>query len=318
MKKNIFTTGVLTLALAASLAPGAQAVMGGQTSDAATGTPVIDGTLDEAYKASTKLEIGANKFFYADNAGDESKAAKATAYFLHDTEALYFYIDVDDATVSGSNTTNPWECDSVELFLDYDHKASALEDAYTDNGGQMRFAAYGAKFNHPDMTFGGQPYMLWLDNSGEYRVERKIVPKTGGYVIEAKIPFSDDVKPMIKKDALVGMSIQINDAQKNTAEDDDNNTRTGIVVWSNGEGGDQSWQWAGSLENLKLTDKKAEESPAPTPTTEETTSESATPSPATTNNNANNGNANTADPLLWQIAIASAAAFGLYAAKKKQ
>lgn len=319
MKKSILKSGVLTLALAASLAPGAQAVMGEKTSDVAMGTAVIDGQLDEAYKASTKIELGANKFYYADNAGDESKAPTATAYFLYDTDALYFYIDVNDATVSGSNTTSPWECDSVELFLDYDKKATTLEDAYTDNGGQLRFAAYGEKFNHPPMTFGGQAYLVWLDNAGEYKVQQKIVPKTGGYVVEAKIPYNDEIKPMVKKDALVGMNIQINDAQANTAEEDDTNKRTGIVVWSNGEGGDQSWQWAGSLENLKLTDKKAE-APAPEPETTsgvpETTDNPA--APTTAGNNTDNGNANTADPLLWQAALASVAAFGLFSVKRRK
>ncbi|MBQ7164579.1 MAG: hypothetical protein IJR61_04550, partial [Clostridia bacterium] len=82
----------------------------GGTAYAAKGTPTVDAVKDERYNETMFIELGSDK------------TAIAEIYALWDLEYVYIYADVRDKTVShidgGVFSYNPWNSDSLEVFVD--------------------------------------------------------------------------------------------------------------------------------------------------------------------------------------------------------
>ena len=102
-----------------------------------SGTPVIDGTIDDAWKSAPPIttrrlvaERSILKF-------EQSSTSRVRC--LWDDKQLYFLAEVRDAKIS-TTAGSPWEQDSVEFFLDENKSRAASFEA---DDGQYRISATG-------------------------------------------------------------------------------------------------------------------------------------------------------------------------------
>lgn len=159
------------------------------------GTAKIDGKLDSVWKKQTVLPLTVKT-------GSPEATAKVRA--MWDAKYLYIYAEVTDKKLSKENA-NPWEQDSIEIFLDQNNGKTS---SYEADDCQYRInykneASYnGAKCTAENMTSVTK------------------LTKTG-YIIEAKIKLTD-VKP--KNGTLLGIDFQIND-------DAGSGSRAGTYNW---------------------------------------------------------------------------------------
>jgi endo-1,4-beta-xylanase len=121
--------------------------------------------------------------------------ATGTARLLWDDTHLYVFVKVTDPTLDEANG-NPWEQDSVELFVDPDNSKSL---GYDDDDGQYRVS-----FSNRQTISGNFGGFAIADN---LRSAARVVP--GGYEIEASIEL-DTIDP--HAGSLLGFELQVNDA----------------------------------------------------------------------------------------------------------
>jgi len=147
--------------------------------EAVRGTPTIDGQAEPTWDRTPAALITLGS------------SASGEVKLLWDDSTLYALVTVSDPTLDDS-ATNPWEQDSVEVFLDQNnHKTGS----YEDDDGQFRV-------NYRNVTsFNG--------HTPTFRSAARVVP--GGYVVELAIAF-DAVKP--QAGTVVGFDAQVNDATK--------------------------------------------------------------------------------------------------------
>ncbi|MFN3698575.1 MAG: sugar-binding protein [Dictyoglomus sp.] len=127
-----------------------------------------------------------------------------------------------DPLLNKSNS-NPWEQDSLEIFIDEDNSKRL---SYDSNDAQFRV-------NFDNMqTFGtnGSP-------DGFITATRKT---DFGYVVEAKVKMKE-VK--LEAGKVIGFDIQLNDA-------DASGSRIGIIAWN--ETANENWRNPSYFGNLKL------------------------------------------------------------------
>lgn len=181
------------------------------------GTPVIDGEPDAAWEAapSYKTEV------VVEQRGD----AAATADFrtMWDDHYLYVYAVVHDSILSDAIAANPYEQDSVEIFVDQNNGKTT---GYEDDDGQYRINFKNVK------TVGGHATQ---DN---YMSATRIVD--GGYVVEAAIAL-DTIAPAAG--TLIGFDLQVNN-------DQDGGTRDSVFIWNDPTG--QSYTNTSRLGVLEL------------------------------------------------------------------
>ena len=192
------------------------------------GTPEIDGEADDLWADAPVINVNKKPD------GQAQDAASAVVKTLWDEEYLYVYVDVSDSELN-STSGNPWEQDSVEVFLSETlHRGSE----YKDGDGQYRVTYEGDKSFKSDSMAEG------------FASSAKIVD--GGYIVEMKIPFRV-IEPAAG--TKVGFDVQLNDASAS-------NSRL-LTVWSdlkaNGYNSTENWG------NLTLVDEVPELPPA-TPT----------------------------------------------------
>lgn len=163
---------------------------------AARGTPVIDAVEDAAWSAAAPL-------------GKEQPWNQIRT--LWDAGHLYVLARVTDPSLS-EESPNPWEQDSVEIFVD---PANNKAKGYDDDDGQYRISFTGKE------TVGGtfDAFAIKQNLTSAARVV------DGGYVVEARIKL-----PTITpgNGTLIGFDVQINDAT--------GPTRTGSVTWNDPTG----------------------------------------------------------------------------------
>lgn len=170
---------------------------------AAYGTPVIDGIRDDIWDITQELPV--NQMLQA------WQTASGTARVLWDEENLYVFFEVKDDILDNSSA-NPWECDSVEVFID---EENCKNGAYKNDDGQYRVSYKNQQ------SFG---------ESTDIRGFESAAADTGtSYIVEMKIPVK--VKNYMP-DVVIGFDLQINDAK--------NGSRTGIAMWCDVTG--DSWQ----------------------------------------------------------------------------
>ena len=107
---------------------------------------------------------------------------------------LYLFIDVTDPQIITS-ATDPWDQDSVEIFLDENHQRTPF---YQYDDAQFRISADNVG------TFAGSA------SSG--RLQSAVKKTSKGYQVEAKIRFQSLVP---KESQVMGFELQINDNQGN-------------------------------------------------------------------------------------------------------
>ena len=104
MKK--FGSFALAALLVAALSVSASAA---NSFEAATGTPTIDGKMDDAYKAAPEIAINVK------TSGDGKTSG--TARVLWDSNNIYAFFDITDPVLSNGFGKYHYESDSVEFFI---------------------------------------------------------------------------------------------------------------------------------------------------------------------------------------------------------
>ena len=167
-----------------------------QHTEARRGTPVIDGAVDTTWQYANKVLV--------DQFTEGSEGASGSAYTMWDKDFLYVLINVVDTNLS-KVSVNPWEQDSVEIFIDENNNRTT--DYEVDD------VQYRVNFDN-EVTIGGGP-----SESGF--VSATSLTDTG-YIVELAIPYNLEEK---KQGDLIGFDVQIND-------DNGAGTRTSVVNWN--------------------------------------------------------------------------------------
>jgi endo-1,4-beta-xylanase len=147
---------------------------------------------------------------------------------LWDSSHLYVLAKVTDTLLSDAST-NPWEEDSVELFLDQNNAKTA---SYEADDGQFRVNYRNAQ------TFGGSA------NASRFVTAVKVVP--GGYIVEAAITL-DAVEA--EPGTLLGFDVQVNNDELG------NGVRSSVATWNDPTG--QSFNNTSRLGVLRLVRNRA-------------------------------------------------------------
>lgn len=229
MKK--LSTYALTALLAAALtAP--TAVSAASTFEAASGTPTIDGKLDDAYKAAQEIKINVKTSGNGKTSG--------TARCLWDSKNIYVYFDVTDPVISEkANQSAYYQTDSVEFFIDL---SGTPGDITKINAGQWT-----AQAPIPDAKGDWQGRGQHRDvnvKNGSY----KSVKTANGYAVEMQIPWGDKYVP--KVDAEIKVAFHIN------SDEDGKDGREGEYFAGTDQG--NAWSESGKYDTLILTAKKYE------------------------------------------------------------
>ena len=167
------------------------------------GTPVVDGLAEALWSRASEVRTAT---WIQGTTG-----ATATVRALWDAGHVYVLARVTDPALS-EESENPWEQDSVEIFVD---PGNGKTKGYDDEDGQYRISFAGRT------TVGGtfDAFAVRDNLTGA----AKVVP--GGYVIEASIRLPT-VTPAIG--GLLGFDVQVNDAT--------GATRTAAVTWNDSSG----------------------------------------------------------------------------------
>jgi endo-1,4-beta-xylanase len=148
------------------------------------GTPVIDGETDTAWSKAPALQLNRYQMAW--------QGATGTARVLWDEQNLYVLIYVDDPQLDKANA-NPWEQDSVEVFVDENNAKTTF---YQEDDGQYRVNYENAATFNPESISKG--------------FESAVKVSGSHYIVEMKIPFRT-ITP--KVDTQIGFDAQINDAK---------------------------------------------------------------------------------------------------------
>ncbi|MEV0995838.1 endo-1,4-beta-xylanase [Nonomuraea sp. NPDC050202] len=165
--------------------------------------PVLDGAVDRLWSGVPEIRTATWM------QGDSGATAKVRSLWSGST--LYVLAQVTDPALS-EESANPWEQDSVELFVD---PGNGKTKGYEDDDGQYRVSFSGR------ITVGGT-----FDASGvKDNVRAAAVTVPGGYVVEAAVELPTIT---LEEGTLLGFDVQVNDAT--------GGTRTSAVTWNDATG----------------------------------------------------------------------------------
>jgi endo-1,4-beta-xylanase len=188
---------------------------GSKLTYAVKGTPSIDGTVDDIWKNAVETE--ANTWVQ----GSAGSTAKIKT--LWDERYLYVLADVTDNNIS-KISANPWEQDSVEIFMDQLNEKSSSYDA---NDAQYRI-----NFDN-EKSYGG--------NCDVANFKSATSRTSTGYIVEAAVPLSA-VTP--QAGSILGVDFQVNNDANNDG------TRDSVAMWCDPTG--MSWSSTSRLGNVML------------------------------------------------------------------
>ncbi|GAA1275461.1 endo-1,4-beta-xylanase [Sphaerisporangium rubeum] len=174
-----------------------------QRTQAAKGTPVLDGVADPVWSRSPEFRTAT---WIQGTTG-----ATARIRTLWDDKNLYVLAKVTDPSLS-EESPDAYQQDSVEIFVD---PADNKTKGYDDDDGQYRVSYTGKQ------TIGGTFDAFAVKDNLTSAV--KIIP--GGYVVEASIALPT-ITP--KKGTYLGFDLQVNDAT--------GPARTSAVTWNDPTG----------------------------------------------------------------------------------
>ncbi|MFD0693671.1 endo-1,4-beta-xylanase [Paenibacillus sp. GCM10027628] len=186
----------------------------GKVATAAKGTPTIDGKMDDIWNTATPIDISVTQ---AGNTKTGAHMPAATARMLWDNANLYVLAQVtkDPSEPLDKGNANPWEQDSVEVFVDLTNGSSAM---YSNAAGHYRVRYDGFATVDAGMT----------DNQG---VATTMTSATSvneakySYTVEMKIPFVQ-ITPAVGTN--IGFDAQVNEAM--------NGARIGAYAWNDAIG----------------------------------------------------------------------------------
>lgn len=216
--RQLIPFAILTLTIPAF----AQDTPDAPVAEAHKGTPVLDGKIDEVWKTAPAVDV--NKPVSVLLTIDEADMATAKVHFLWDDDHLYALWNVKDSKLSAIAENEPWETDSVELFLDQNKKASMF---YQSDDAQYRV-------NYKGVLSGqGEGY-------NEEHVKAATSMTDDGYIVEMSVKI-DKVK--LAAGMKVGVELQVND-------DHGSETREAVAKWNHTE--DDSWEDTSNFGTLEL------------------------------------------------------------------
>jgi len=213
------------------------------------GTVTVDAEIDSIW-STAKSET-------TDIITQGTEPAKATYKTLWDSEYIYVLADVKDPLLSDAST-NAWEQDSIEIFVDENFHRSV---SYEADDGQYRI-----NFNNV-ASFG--------ENGQNDKFKSATKLTDGGYLVEVAIPITTITT---QPEMLLGFDLQVND--DSTGE----GTRTGMSNWSDeSTQGYKNTSNFGILELVATSQTEPSVEPSTEPSTEPTptVSEEASPTPTT-------------------------------------
>lgn len=185
-------------------------------SSAHYGTPSIDGAVDSIWSKAPELKLDMKQMAWS--------GATGTARALWDDDNLYVLVQVRDDQLNKTNP-NPWEQDSVEVFVDENNGKTA---SFQDDDGQYRVNFENEASFNPEHIAAG--------------FESKVSVAGTNYTVEMKIPFKK-VKPA--NNVIIGFDAQINDAK--------DGNRISVNAWNDPSG--QGYQDTSVFGELTLTGK---------------------------------------------------------------
>ncbi|WP_051251116.1 sugar-binding protein [Paenibacillus harenae] len=174
-----------------------------QQMEAAYGTPEMDGDIDAIWATTPSVET--SKLFDANK-----PAAIATVRALWDENNLYVLAEVADPHLS-SASSNVWEQDSVELFLD---ENNAKSDTFGSDDGHYRV-------NFENLRSGSTK---GKNTSSPDSFETATSIDDGGYIVEARLPLTT-IDGVIGK--ILGFEAQVND------DGNGDGVRDNVAKWNN-------------------------------------------------------------------------------------
>jgi endo-1,4-beta-xylanase len=192
--------GVLTL----TKAPG--------VSQANYGTPKMDvENLDPLWSSANSIETNVK---VSDNSTNNTGKAKVRT--LWDKDNLYVLAEVNDPVLS-DKSPNPWEQDSVEIFVDEDNAKGISYDA---NDSQLRI-------NYKNILTANPEKSSSKVSSVTRTVYDESNPKVvKGYMIEEKIHFNNTMQ----SGSAIGFDVQVNN------DKDGSGTRGSAYTWNDASG----------------------------------------------------------------------------------
>ena len=180
------------------------------------GTPTIDGKIDSIWSQATPIDI--NTFSVGSN------GATGTARMLWDEDYIYILTEVKDALLS-KESTNDYEQDSVEIFIDEDN---AKSPSYEKGDGQYR------------VNFENKRSINGFTDADSFKSATALTDS--GYIVEVALPSR---LAKFKDNQLIGFDVQIND------DANGNGTRDNVSNWNDLTG--NGWSSTADYGILKLT-----------------------------------------------------------------
>lgn len=154
-----------------------------KSAQAVQGIVQIDGKKDTSWNKAAPFEV---------NRLNQSEGAEAVARAMWSGEYLYLLIDVTDPNII-TDSINPWDQDSVEIFLDENHQRTPY---FQYDDAQFRISADNVG------TFAG--------GASPGRLVSAVKKTNKGYLVEARIHLQS-LTP--KTGNVLGFELQINDNQ---------------------------------------------------------------------------------------------------------
>ncbi|WP_186776306.1 sugar-binding protein [Rubripirellula reticaptiva] len=193
----------------------------GVMATAVKGTPVVDGEIDEVWSTATPIKVDRP----IDELTQVSKVEMSTAdvRVLWSKDQLSVLWQVNDSQLS-AKSSDDWAHDSIELFVDRNHAASA---SYEADDAQYR------------VNFEGMISGLGTGFS-ESDVKAVSTKTESGYLVEMSINMTDS--PLHAGDQL-GLELQVNN-------DDGSGDRVSVAKWSHAE--NDSWESTENFGTLTL------------------------------------------------------------------
>lgn len=186
------------------------------TAVAKYGKPKIDAQMDEVWKNAP--EYITDRYVQ----GTKGKVAYAKFRVLWDEESIYVWAEVYDSLLNKDNT-NPWEQDSIEIFVDEGNEKAS---SYDNNDAQYR-----VNFENVQ-SFGSnasKDYFVTATRKTDF-----------GYIVEAQVKMRTR---KLAEGIVIGFDLQVNDAGMF-------GSRVGIIAFNETE--NESWRNPSFFGNLKL------------------------------------------------------------------
>lgn len=185
----------------------------------------LDGKLDEAaWKLDNELKI---------KDGDADNTARFST--LWDDKYIYFGFDVKDANVVNSKAENPWDDDSIEVYIDGD----LVKDTYNNHCVQYIF-------RYDDNNI----YVYGNNSTYKNGVVHKMVKTEDGYSMEVAIPWTT-LGVTASKGKAMGFTAHVNDKDVN----DSKATAESTLLFT--QNGSSDWQTSKNWAVIKLSDEPA-------------------------------------------------------------